>query len=68
MSKFTGYKSDQSGKVIADGQVAKVRISFSDGRKGVREADLTEQEAEELASAVNARQAARRGRRPQSQN
>lgn len=64
MSKVTVYKSDKSGAMISDGQPAKLRITFSDGRKAVREADLTETEAEMLADEAGARAVARRGRRP----
>lgn len=68
MARKTMYVSDKSGAVIPDGQGAKVRISYNDGRRGVHEADLTAQEAQQIASELNARQAARRGRRPQSQS
>jgi hypothetical protein len=54
--------SDKSGKVIPDGKGAKVRITFVDQRKGVRELDLTDEEAEQLGG----RRVARRGRRPKS--
>jgi hypothetical protein len=52
--------SDQSGREIPDGKGASVRITFSDARKGVRELDLTDQEADVLGG----RAVARRGRRP----
>jgi len=64
VSKVTVYKSDKSGQVISDGQPAKLRITFADGRKAVREADLTETEAEILADEAGARAVARRGRKP----
>ena len=54
--------SDQSGAEIPDGKGATVRITFSDARKGVRELDLTDAEAERLGG----RAVARRGRRPKS--
>jgi hypothetical protein len=54
--------SDKSGQEIPDGKGATVRITFSDQRKGVRELDLTDQEAE----ALGGRAVARRGRRPGS--
>jgi hypothetical protein len=60
MAKKTIRISDQSGREIPDGKGATVRISFSDARKGVRELDLTDQEADELGG----RAVARRGRRP----
>jgi hypothetical protein len=43
---------------------ATVRITFADARKGVRELDLTDAEAEQLGG----RAVARRGRRPKSQS
>lgn len=64
MSKVTVFKSDKSGQVISDGQVAKLRITFADGRRPVHEADLTVQEAEELSKEVGGRTTARRGRKP----
>ena len=52
--------SDISGEVIPDGKGATVRIVFQDTRRGVRELDVTEAEAE----ALGGRAVARRGRRP----
>jgi hypothetical protein len=49
-----------SGEEIQDGRGAVVRITFADARKGVRELDVTDSEAERLGG----RQVARRGRRP----
>ncbi len=60
MAKKTILVSDMSGEAIPDGKGAAVRISFRDARKGVRELDLTDAEAEKLGG----RQVARRGRRP----
>jgi hypothetical protein len=54
--------SDQSGTEIPNGKGATVRITFTDARKGVRELDLTDQEAD----ALGGRPIARRGRRPGS--
>jgi hypothetical protein len=54
--------SDQSGQEIPDGKGAVVRITFTDARKGARELDLTDAEAERLGG----RPVARRGRRPKS--
>jgi hypothetical protein len=62
MARKTVLVSDQSGQEIPDGQGAKVRITFNDARKGARELDLTDQEAERLGG----RAVARRGRRPKS--
>jgi hypothetical protein len=54
--------SDQSGEEIPEGKGATVRITFADARKGVRELDLTDAEAERLGG----RAVARRGRRPRA--
>ena len=62
MARKTVMVSDQSGQEIAEGKGAKVRITFADARKGVRELDLTDAEAEKLGG----RAVARRGRRPKS--
>jgi hypothetical protein len=51
-----------SGQEIADGKGAVVRITFADARKGVRELDVTDAEAERLGG----RAVARRGRKPKS--
>ena len=58
--------SDMSGKEITDGEGAVIRITFNDARRGAREADLTDQEAQQEASRLNARKVARRGRRPRA--
>jgi hypothetical protein len=60
MARKTIRVSDKSGQEIEDGKGATVRITFRDQRKGVRELDLTDQEAE----ALGGRAVARRGRRP----
>lgn len=60
MAKKTVMVSDKSGETIPDGKGAKVRITVTDARKGVRELDLTDAEAE----ALGGRSVARRGRRP----
>jgi len=51
-----------SGKEIPDGKGATIRITFRDARKGVRELDVTDAEAESFGG----RSVARRGRRPKS--
>jgi hypothetical protein len=60
MAKKTIRVSDQSGQEIPDGRGATVRITFTDARKGARELDLTDEEAERLGG----RSVARRGRKP----
>ena len=62
MARKTIRVSDQSGQEIPDGKGAVVRITFNDARKGVRELDLTDAEAERLGG----RAVARRGRKPKS--
>jgi hypothetical protein len=52
--------SDMSGDEIADGKGATIRITYSDARKGTRELDVTDAEAEKLGG----RSVARRGRKP----
>jgi hypothetical protein len=62
MAKKTIRVSDQSGEEIPEGKGATVRITFADARKGVRELDLTDTEADRLGG----RAVARRGRRPKA--
>ena len=62
MAKKTVLVSDMSGEEIPEGKGATVRITFRDARKGVRELDVTDQEAENIGG----RQAKRRGRRPKN--
>jgi hypothetical protein len=62
MAKKTIRVSDMSGQEIADGKGATIRITFADARKGVRELDVTDAEAEKLGG----RSVARRGRKPRA--
>jgi hypothetical protein len=62
VAKKTIRVSDISGQEIADGKGATVRITFADARKGARELDVTDAEAEGLGG----RSVARRGRRPKT--
>jgi hypothetical protein len=62
VARKTVLVSDISGSEIAEGKGATVRITFHDARKGVRELDVTDAEAEKMGG----RQVARRGRRPKS--
>jgi hypothetical protein len=62
VAKKTIRVSDQSGEEIPDGKGAVVRITFKDARKGVRELDLTDAEADRLGG----RAVARRGRKPKA--
>ncbi|MDQ3890267.1 MAG: hypothetical protein M3312_06910 [Actinomycetota bacterium] len=63
MAKKTVLISDLSGEEIPEGKGATIRITFTDARKGVRELDVTDEEAEKLGG----RQTKRRGRRPRSE-
>ena len=62
MARKTIRVSDVSGEEIQDGKGALVRITFADARKGSRELDVTDAEAEKLGG----RTVARRGRKPKS--
>jgi hypothetical protein len=62
LARKTVLVSDISGSEIPDGKGATVRITYRDARKGVRELDVTDEEAEKLGG----RQVARRGRRPKA--
>ena len=63
MAKKTVLVSDMSGAEIPEGKGATIRITFRDARKGVRELDVTDEEAENLGG----RQTKRRGRRPKGE-
>ncbi len=60
MARKTVRVSDISGEEIPDGKGAVVRITFADARRGSRELDVTDAEAENLGG----RPVARRGRKP----
>ena len=62
MAKKTVLVSDMSGNEIPEGKGATIRITFRDARKGVRELDVTDAEADGLGG----RSVARRGRRPKN--
>ncbi len=60
MARKTIRVSDMSGEEIPEGKGATVRVTFMDARKGARELDVTDAEAETLGG----RTVARRGRKP----
>ena len=62
MARRTVLVSDMSGDEIPDGKGATIRIIFRDARRGVRELDVTDAEAEQFGG----RTAVRRGRRPKA--
>jgi hypothetical protein len=64
MARKTVLVSDQSGDPVPDGKGAKIRITYTDARRGAHEADLTDDEAQAIASATHAKPVARRGRKP----
>ena len=63
MAKKTVRISDMSGEEIPDGKGATVRITFADARRGSRELDVTDEEAEKFGG----RPTSRRGRKPKEQ-
>jgi hypothetical protein len=62
MARKTIRVSDISGAEIPEGKGATVRITFADRRRGARELDVTDEEAEKFGG----RAVARRGRRPKN--
>lgn len=62
MARKVVHVSDMSGEEIPEGKGAMVRVTFADARKGSRELDVTDAEAEKLGG----RAVARRGRRPKT--
>jgi len=54
---------DQCGKEVGEGKGAVVRVTFSDARRGAKQADL----CDDCAGGMPGRQVARRGRRPRAQ-
>lgn len=65
MARKTVLVSDMSGEEILEGHGAVARITFADQRKGVKELDMTDAEAEKLGE--KGRNVKRRGRKPQRQ-
>lgn len=62
MARKTVLVCDQCGAEIAEGRGAVMRVTFSDARRGAKQADL----CDGCASAAPGRQVARRGRRPKA--
>lgn len=60
VARKTVMVSDVSGAEIQDGKGAHVVVKFNDLRKGIRELDMTDEEAEKLGG----RASKRRGRKP----
>jgi hypothetical protein len=64
VARKTVLVSDLSGEEIPDGDGAKVRITFTDARRGTIELDVSAEEAK--AMGAKGRQVARRGRKPKT--
>jgi hypothetical protein len=62
LARKTIRVSDISGAEIPAGKGAVVRITFNDARKGARELDVTDAEAEKFGGRV----VKRRGRKPKA--
>lgn len=62
MARKTIRVSDMSGAEIPEGKGATIRITFADARRGVRELDVTDTEAENLGG----RPITRRRREPKN--
>jgi hypothetical protein len=62
MARKTILVCDNCGKEVDESQGAVMRLSWSDARRGAKEADL----CAECAGNMPGRQVARRGRRPKS--
>jgi hypothetical protein len=62
MARKTVLVCDNCGKEVGDGKGATLRLSFSDARRGAKQADL----CDDCAGKMPGIPAARRGRRPKS--
>ena len=63
MARKTVLVCDNCGKEVGEGKGAKLRLTFTDARRGAKQADLCDTCAGDLPG----RAVARRGRRPKSQ-
>ena len=66
MARKTVLVCDKCGKEVAEGRGSTMRITFTDARRGARQADLCDSCSDSLSTQTNARAAARRGRRPKN--
>ena len=64
MARKTVLVCDKCGKEVAEGRGATMRLTFTDARRGARQADLCDGCSSDMTSQTNDRAAARRGRRP----
>jgi hypothetical protein len=66
MARKTVLVCDLCGKEVSEGRGGTMRLTFSDARRGARQADLCDNCSDAVSKETNARAAARRGRRPKS--
>lgn len=62
MARKTVLVCDDCGKEVGEGKGATLRLTYSDARRGAKQADL----CDECSAKLPGRAAARRGRRPKS--
>ena len=62
MARKTVLVCDQCGKEVAEGKGATLRVTFTDARRGAKQADL----CDTCAAAAPGNAVARRGRKPKS--
>lgn len=62
MARKTVLVCDKCGKEVGDGRGAMLRLTFSDARRGARQADL----CDDCAGGMPGNAVARRGRRPKA--
>ena len=62
MARKTVLVCDSCGKEVGEGKGATLRLTYSDARRGAKQADL----CDDCSANMPGRAAARRGRRPKS--
>lgn len=62
MARKTVLVCDSCGKEVGEGKGATLRLTYSDARRGAKQADL----CDDCSANLPGRAAARRGRRPKS--
>lgn len=62
MARKTVLVCDDCGKEVGEGKGATMRLTYSDARRGAKQADL----CDDCSAKMPGRAAARRGRRPKS--
>ena len=67
MARKTVLVCDKCGKEVTDGGGSTMRLTFTDARRGARQADLCDSCSSDMANQTHARAAARRGRRPRAE-